>query len=166
MTGWRVTTRSAEESEALGRCLGQLLFPSALILLHGGLGAGKTCFARGVARGFGVPDDEPVTSPTYALMNHYHGRGDLYHFDLYRLAGVAELDEIGFDEFALGGGAAIVEWSERTAGAELEGLRIHLSAGSDEEQRLFEFSAETARYQSLLADLAALWSKRPEDVAE
>lgn len=164
MTSWQVLTRSADETEALGFALGQLLFPTALILLHGELGAGKTCLTRGVARGFGVPADEPVTSPTYALMHHYHGRCDLYHFDLYRLAGTAELDEIGFDEFALGNGAAIVEWSERAAGLKLEGLRINLKLERDEEQRLLEFSAETRRYQLLLEDLSASWVARVQDL--
>ncbi|WP_316347088.1 tRNA (adenosine(37)-N6)-threonylcarbamoyltransferase complex ATPase subunit type 1 TsaE [Desulfuromonas acetoxidans] len=81
------------------------LFPAgSLILLHGDLGAGKTCLASGIARGVGVDPDVPITSPTYTLLNCYEGRLPLYHFDLYRLGGEEELEELGFDEYFHGDG--------------------------------------------------------------
>lgn len=143
-------TTSPEETETLGYRLGAILEPPALLLLRGDLGTGKTCFVRGLARGLGVPADEPVTSPTYALMHHYQGRHDLYHFDLYRLCGWADLVEIGFDEYIAAGKIAVVEWSERADGAELEGLEISFSL-QDEDTRIIDMTATTAADERLLA---------------
>lgn len=137
----------------MGRRLGEHLVPPALLLLRGGLGAGKTCFVRGLARGLDVPEDEPVTSPTFALMNHYRGRCDLYHFDLYRLAGADDLEEIGFSEFVQARGIVVVEWSERADGLDLGGLRIDIVTGADEENRIITFSTEEPCYLSALAGL-------------
>ena len=80
--------------------------------------------ARGVARGLGVPENVPITSPTFTLMNHYPARLELYHFDLYRLSDPDELIEIGFDDFAFGTGAALVEWPERLGDDDTPGLWI------------------------------------------
>lgn len=146
-------TTSPEETEALGRRLGEILTPPVLLLLRGDLGAGKTCFVRGLARGLNVPADEPVTSPTYALMHHYQGRHDLYHFDLYRLSGWADLAEIGFDEYVEAGKIVVVEWSERAAGAGLEGVEITFSL-KNEETRVIEFTAVLEKDIDLLLRLA------------
>lgn len=145
-------SNSPEETEALGRRLGEILEPPALLLLRGDLGTGKTCFVRGLARGLGVAADEPVTSPTYALMHHYQGRYDLYHFDLYRLSGWADLDEIGFDEYLAAEKMIVVEWSERADGVELEGLQISFSL-HDEESRFIEMTATTEKDMQLLLRL-------------
>ena len=147
-------TTSPEGTEALGRRLGEILSPPALLLLNGDLGAGKTCFVRGLARGLDVAADEPVTSPTYALMHHYQGRHDLYHFDLYRLSGWGDLHEIGFDEYIESGKIVVVEWAERAAGAGLEGLEISFSL-QDENSRSIEVTATAARDIALLQKLAA-----------
>lgn len=153
MPRFTFVTRSPEETESLGQRLGLLLAPPALLLLRGDLGAGKTCFVRGLARGLDVAADEPVTSPTYALMHHYQGRHDLYHFDLYRLCGWSDLAEIGFDEYVSSGKIVVVEWSERAAGMDLEGLEITLSH-QDEETRLIEIVATTDRDAAVLFHLA------------
>lgn len=145
-------TTSPEETEALGRRLGEILSPPALLLLRGDLGTGKTCFVRGLARGLGVPADEPVTSPTYALMHHYQGRYDLYHFDLYRLSGWTDLVEIGFDECVESGKIAVVEWSERADGAGLEGLEITFSL-QEENSRSIEIAAVAEKDKELLLRL-------------
>jgi tRNA threonylcarbamoyladenosine biosynthesis protein TsaE len=145
-------TTSPEETEALGRRLGEILVPPALLLLRGDLGAGKTCFVRGLARGLDVLADEPVTSPTYALMHHYQGRHDLYHFDLYRLSGWADLLEIGFDEYVESGKIVVVEWSERADGAGLEGLEIVFSL-QDENTRVIEITATAEKDVELLLSL-------------
>ena len=144
---------SPEETEALGRRLGAILSPPALLLLNGDLGAGKTCFVRGLARGLDVAADEPVTSPTYALMHHYQGRHDLYHFDLYRLTGWGDLHEIGFDEYVESGKIVVVEWAERAVGAGLQGLEISFSL-RDENSRSIEVSATSAKDITLLQRLA------------
>ena len=152
MLRFNFLTVSPEETEALGRRLGEILIPPALLLLRGDLGAGKTCFVRGLARGLSVPADEPVTSPTYALMHHYQGRHDLYHFDLYRLSGWGDLLEIGFDEYLESGKIVVVEWSERAEGAGLEGLEIAFSL-LDEETRSIEMTATAEKDVELLLSL-------------
>ncbi len=102
--------------------LGRLLRPGDFICLKGELGAGKTTFVQGSAKGIG--SEEPATSPSFALVNEYHGRTTLYHIDLYRLSGPADLEHIGFFEFP-GSGAAMVEWPER-AGDELPAERLDI----------------------------------------
>jgi len=106
-------TNSEAETSEIGHFLGTQLKRPLTILLQGDLGAGKSVIARALARGLGIPEDIPITSPTFTLMNHYPARIDLYHFDLYRLADAEELIEIGFDDFAHNAGIAIVEWPER-----------------------------------------------------
>ena len=146
-------TTSPEETEALGQRLGEILSPPALLLLRGDLGAGKTCFVRGLARGLDISADEQVASPTYALMHHYQGRHDLYHFDLYRLTGWADLLEIGFDEYVEAGKIVVVEWSERADGAGLEGLEIIFSLQAGD-SRSIEIVAVTEKDVELLLRLA------------
>ena len=104
MTQWEATTGAVEEKSGLGRLFGELAGAGLVVLLSGDLGAGKTCFAQGVADGLGVSTDSPVTSPSYTLLNIHSGRLPLYHFDLYRLARVDDLEDLGYDEFAEGDG--------------------------------------------------------------
>ena len=106
-----VTTRSAAETEQAGERLAATLRPGDVIAYRGGLGAGKTAFTRGLARGLGIA--EPVTSPTYTIVNEYlSGRLPLFHFDLYRLRGDDELFELGWEDYLDRGGVCAVEWSE------------------------------------------------------
>jgi tRNA threonylcarbamoyladenosine biosynthesis protein TsaE len=102
---------SPEETLALGERIGRSLKPGAVVALRGGLGAGKTCLAKGIARGLGV--EETVTSPTYTIISEYRGRVPLYHIDAYRLAGDEDFEGLGGMEFVGGEGVAIIEWSER-----------------------------------------------------
>lgn len=99
-----------EETQALAALLAQDLGPGDVLLLQGDLGAGKTAFVRGLARGLGADEDE-VSSPTFALLQLYQGRLPLYHFDLYRLSG-QEAEELGFEEFFFGQGVCAVEWPD------------------------------------------------------
>ena len=104
-------TRSASETEQLGARLSERLLPGDVIALRGGLGAGKTAFTRGLARGLGIED--PVTSPTYTIVNEYpQGRLPLFHFDMYRLRGAEELFDLGWEDYLDRGGVCAVEWSE------------------------------------------------------
>ena len=104
-------THSEKETEKLGEKLGRLVEPGTIILIKGGLGAGKTVFTRGIARGLGI--EEPVTSPTFTLIHQYQGRLPLYHFDIYRIEDPDEMDDIGYEEFFYGDGVAVVEWPEK-----------------------------------------------------
>ncbi len=100
----------------LGRLLGERAAAGMVVLLNGPLGAGKTCFAQGVAYGLGVSEQTPVTSPSYTLMNVHRGRLNLYHFDLYRLTQVDDLEDLGYYECAEGEGLTLVEWADRFSG--------------------------------------------------
>lgn len=104
-------TRSAAETELLGARLAECLEPGDVIAFQGGLGVGKTAFTRGLARGLGITD--PVTSPTYTIVNEYpQGRLPLFHFDMYRLHDAEELFDLGWEDYLDRGGVCAVEWSE------------------------------------------------------
>lgn len=117
-------TRSETETEQLGYALGEKLSPGTVIAYEGDLGAGKTAFTRGLARGLGVT--ERVTSPTYTIVNEYAGRIPLFHFDMYRLSSAEDLFDIGWEDYLERGGVIAVEWSSRVTEA-LEGaLEINI----------------------------------------
>lgn len=107
------TTQSVEQTQALGRRLGELLQPGDVIALVGQLGAGKTYFVKGIAAGLGVDDDRQVNSPTFVLVNEYTGRVPVHHLDVYRLGEPEELTAIGFEEMCTSDGVVIVEWADR-----------------------------------------------------
>ena len=150
MRSWSVVSTGEVQTLELGKKLGQLLPLSALVLLQGDLGTGKTVFARGIARGLGVAPEIPITSPTFTLMNHYAARHDLYHFDLYRLSDPDELIELGFDEYAFGSGVALVEWPEKLEDNETPGLWVNLQR-IDDERRKIEFSVHGDVYEKIVA---------------
>ncbi len=110
------TTNSPDQTERIGEKLAKALQPGAVIAFAGDLGAGKTAFTRGLARGLGCA--EPVTSPTYTIVNEYlSGKMPLFHFDMYRLAGSDDLFDIGWEDYLERGGICAVEWSENVADA-------------------------------------------------
>ncbi len=112
-------SNSPAETERLGAALAEKLGPGTVIAYRGDLGAGKTAFTRGLARGLGYA--EPVTSPTYTIVNEYlGGRLPLFHFDMYRLHSAEDLWDIGWEDYLDRGGVYAVEWSENVAEA-LEG---------------------------------------------
>ncbi len=106
-------SRSPEETHALGRKLGEVLSPGAVLYLTGDLGSGKTMFVKGLALGLGVPDTCYVTSPTYTLINEYQGKCPLYHLDLYRIGDSSEIFDLGIEEMAESGGVMVIEWPDR-----------------------------------------------------
>ena len=109
-------TNSPEETEAVGAALGRILPAGTVLAYRGDLGAGKTAFTRGLARGLGYA--EPVTSPTYTIVNEYlGGRLPLFHFDMYRLASSDDLWDIGWDDYLDRNGVCAVEWSENVEDA-------------------------------------------------
>ena len=154
---YSVQTESAEQTDQLGRQLGRLLMAGSLVLLRGDLGAGKTCLATGIARGLGVAQATPVTSPTYTLMNSYEGRLPLYHFDLYRLSSEDELLDLGFDDYFHGDGVALVEWPERCPELSREALIVDLVYVGDEARQLtVTISGQPTKYQSVLYGLGEI----------
>ncbi|MCY3743368.1 MAG: tRNA (adenosine(37)-N6)-threonylcarbamoyltransferase complex ATPase subunit type 1 TsaE [Candidatus Poribacteria bacterium] len=108
-------TESPEETQALGKKIGKTLKRGDVIALIGDLGTGKTCLTQGIARGAGIAPDEIVSSPSYILINEYHGKVPIYHIDLYRLENSEEIAELGLSEYVEGDGICIVEWAERMA---------------------------------------------------
>lgn len=119
MPSWRFNTvaakrfesRSPEETKRLGETLGARLSPGDVVACIGELGAGKTCFLQGVLRGLGV--SEPVTSPTFVLINHYRGRLPVYHLDAYRTESLTEILDLGIEEVLWGEGVTVIEWAEK-----------------------------------------------------
>lgn len=109
------TTKSEQETEALGEALAKDLHPGDLLAFRGGLGAGKTAFIRGLARGLGVSGE--VSSPTFALVHEYSGPTPLYHFDMYRVEDWQSLYSTGFFDYLDSGGILAVEWSENIENA-------------------------------------------------
>lgn len=111
MENTEIITASAEETQSFASRLAKELKPGDVLCLRGGLGAGKTAFTQGLARGLGV--SEYVTSPTFTIVNVYEsGSMPLYHFDVYRIADSDEMYEIGYDEYIYGEGVSVIEWPQ------------------------------------------------------
>jgi len=128
-------THCAEETEQLAASLSQRLVPGDLVALFGGLGAGKTAFVRGLARGLGCEGE--VCSPTFAIMNEYAGEAPLAHFDMYRIENWESLESTGFFDYLSGNHVLAVEWSENILAAIPESAwRVHISPGEDENSRV------------------------------
>jgi tRNA threonylcarbamoyladenosine biosynthesis protein TsaE len=135
MTSDRVqfVTTSQEETEAAGERLGRVLGAGDVVLLYGDLGAGKTAFVRGLARGLDAPAEE-VSSPTFTLVQEYGGRTTLYHADLYRLQ-PAEVDDLGLDELGAGDIVA-VEWAERWSSRPDDAIEVRLEHAGEDARRI------------------------------
>jgi tRNA threonylcarbamoyladenosine biosynthesis protein TsaE len=128
-------TNSPQETEALGQKLGQKLPAGTVIAYRGDLGAGKTAFTRGLARGLGIQD--PVTSPTYTIVNEYlGGRVPLFHFDMYRLHSADDLFDIGWDDYLERQGICAVEWSENVAEALEDPLTVTICKTGEESRKI------------------------------
>ena len=119
-----IFTNSEPETEAAGALLAGNLPDGAVVALYGGLGAGKTAFVRGMARGMGI--SAHVSSPTFTIVNEYPGPRELFHFDMYRLSSAGELFDIGWEDYLSRGGVCAVEWSENVRDA-FEGGEISVS---------------------------------------
>lgn len=107
-------TASHDETMALGRRLAEALEPGDVVALHGDLGAGKTHLVKGICDGLGI-DPAEATSPTFTIVNEYHGVVPVYHVDAYRIRRIEEFYELGYDSFFFGDGITLIEWPERIA---------------------------------------------------
>ncbi len=140
-------TNSPAETENLGAALGKLLPAGTVLAYRGDLGAGKTAFTRGLARGLGC--NELVTSPTYTIVNEYlGGRLPLFHFDMYRLRSSEDLWDIGWEDYLERGGVCAVEWSENVADALEDALTITIEKLGETSRRI------TLEGGDFLADLS------------
>ena len=125
------TTNSPAQTEELGAALAKLLPAGTILAYRGDLGAGKTAFTRGLARGLGCTD--LVTSPTYTIVNEYlGGRLPLFHFDMYRLASSDDLWDIGWEDYLDRGGVCAVEWSENVEEALASFILVNIEKTGDE----------------------------------
>ena len=106
-----IESNSAEETFALGQKIGEQAKPGTVISLTGDLGVGKTVFTQGLAKGLGII--EPVNSPTFTIVQVYEsGRLPFYHFDVYRIGDVEEMDEVGYEDYFYGDGVCLIEWAD------------------------------------------------------
>lgn len=146
-----VESRSARETKTWGRRLASLLEGGELLGLSGALGAGKTCFIKGLARGLSLPEEQ-ILSPTFTMIQEHRGRLPLYHIDLYRLEVVA-LDDLGLREYLFSEAVAAVEWFERLSEAEdLDRLSIRISYAAASSRRI-EFTASDRRHGAIIEKL-------------
>ncbi len=128
-------TNCPEETEALGERLAKILTPGTILAYRGDLGAGKTAFTRGLARGLGCT--EQVTSPTYTIVNEYlGGRLPLFHFDMYRLRSSDDLFDIGWDDYLDRDGICAVEWSENVADAMEDPVTVTIEKIGENSRRI------------------------------
>jgi tRNA threonylcarbamoyladenosine biosynthesis protein TsaE len=132
------TTKSAEETIALGRELAPSLAPPKIVVLRGDLGAGKTTLVKGIAQGFEAAEEEDVTSPTFTLIHEYRGpAATVYHIDLYRVDTQRELETLGLDDLMTENSVLLIEWGEKFARFEQErDVEIALERISDTERRI------------------------------
>lgn len=106
-----IETYNASETFKLGEKIGQKARSGQVYTLNGDLGVGKTVFTQGVAKGLGI--SEPVNSPTFTIIQEYEeGRLPFYHFDVYRIGDIEEMEEIGYDDYFFGNGVCLIEWAE------------------------------------------------------
>jgi tRNA threonylcarbamoyladenosine biosynthesis protein TsaE len=151
MSHLEIISGSPEETQKLGARLGELACPGDVLLLVGKLGAGKTCLTQGIARGLGIK--EYAASPSFVVVRELQGRLPLYHMDFYRLDNLAEIADLGLDDYFYGQGVSVVEWAEK--GLSLlppEHLLIEMSYISDTGRRL-ELKPTGQRYRELVAGL-------------
>ena len=137
-------SHSEAETEALGQALAARLRPGSVVAYRGDLGAGKTAFTRGLARGLGCAGR--VTSPTFTIVNEYDGATPLFHFDMYRLGSSDELFDIGWEDYLTRGGVCAVEWSERVDDAmPADTLWVDIARGTGESDRIITISGGEAQ---------------------
>ena len=140
-----------EETRTLGQKLAKLLKPGDNLALTGNLGSGKTTFTKGLAKGLGVKNPEYVNSPSFVLMREYEGKAKLYHFDLYRLDDLEDIEYIGIQEYLNGDGITAIEWADKMEVLlPAEYLEITITI-KDREKRLFTLRPHGKRYDNIVS---------------
>jgi len=146
-----IISGSPEQTQKIGKKLGQIAKPGDVILLTGDLGAGKTCLTQGIAWGLDI--DEFAASPSFTIMREHYGRLPLYHVDFYRLDSIDDIYDLGIDDYLFGNGLCVIEWAEK--GMELmpeERLLIEIEYVAENERKL-DLKASGVRYTEMLNDL-------------
>lgn len=147
----KIATNGPEETQALGRRLGEVMEGGELVLMEGDLGAGKTCMTQGIAWGLGV--NEHARSPTFVLVSEYEGRHTLFHADLYRVDDPLEAEDLGLDETYGNGGVCVVEWAEKADSIFPDDhLRVIFSVAGPG-KRIVELRAGGDKHKALLVKL-------------
>jgi tRNA threonylcarbamoyladenosine biosynthesis protein TsaE len=153
MGSWSVVTRSPRQTKSWGNRVGKLLEGGEILGLTGELGAGKTCFVRGLAEGLDVGRKAWIRSPTFTLINEYHGRLPVYHIDLYRVGHRSELEGLGLRDYLYSDGVSVIEWFDHLPPDEVDEyleLRIAYAEGSN---RKLTFMAHGDRYKRIVEAL-------------
>ncbi len=151
MSNLKLNSHSPEQTQELGRRIGQLAQPGDVFLLIGELGTGKTCLTQGIAWGLGIK--EYTMSPSFVIMRELYGRLPLYHIDLYRLDRIEETMDLGLDDYLYGKGVCVVEWAEKALSIlPRKHLLIKISYLSDTE-RSFMIEPSGKHYQEILTQL-------------
>lgn len=150
----RVTTNSPEETVELAFCLAGYLREGDLVALVGELGAGKTMFVKGIAKGLGVVDHSYVNSPSFVVLKEYHGSKDLYHFDVYRLDQKSFCETLDYETYFYDGGITVVEWADKIRDVLPEDyLEVNIEH-RDYTKRDFTFRAVGERFGPLVEKIA------------
>ncbi|MFP4383243.1 MAG: tRNA (adenosine(37)-N6)-threonylcarbamoyltransferase complex ATPase subunit type 1 TsaE [Spirochaetia bacterium] len=136
-----MVSRSQEETFGIGKQIGSEASPGTIISLVGPLGSGKTVLTKGIAQGLEI--EEEVTSPSFTIMFEYEGRLPMYHIDLYRLSGKAELEYLAFEDYLYGDGVSVIEWGEKMDFLPPETVRITIEVNPDLSRKItFEGTAQ------------------------
>jgi tRNA threonylcarbamoyladenosine biosynthesis protein TsaE len=153
MASWSVLTRSPRQTMNWGSRLGRLLKGGEIIALIGELGSGKTCFVRGVTQGLEVGKEAWIRSPTFTLINEYHGRLPVYHIDLYRVESRAQLEGLNLREYLYADGVSLIEWFEHLPADEVDEFLEVRVAYVDGNRRQLTFSPHGRRYEEIVEGL-------------
>ena len=151
MTPLVLRSHSARETARIGSALGQYAEAGDVFLLSGELGAGKTCLTQGIAKGMDV--DGYVRSPTFVLVSVHQGRLPLYHIDIYRLDEVAEVVDLGLEEYLAGDGVSVIEWASKALEVLPQPYMLVTLTYEGENERLIQLEAMGERYESLLSQV-------------
>ena len=146
-------TRSEMQTRNWGKKLGRLLKGGEIVGLCGELGSGKTCFVRGMAEGLEVGKEAWIRSPTFTLINEYHGRLPFYHIDLYRVESRRELEELNLPDYLFSDGVSVIEWFEHLPADEVEEYLHVAFAHANGNKRRLTFTAHGERYEEIIERL-------------
>ncbi|MDP3880411.1 MAG: tRNA (adenosine(37)-N6)-threonylcarbamoyltransferase complex ATPase subunit type 1 TsaE [Dehalococcoidales bacterium] len=151
MSSLELVSHSPEQTQELGKRLGELAQPGDVFLLVGNLGAGKTCLTQGIARGLGI--QEYALSPSFVIIRELYGRLPLYHIDLYRLDRIEESMDLGLDDYLYGRGVSVIEWADKALSIlPAEHILIRISY-LDEVERSFRLEPVGPRYHEIMTQL-------------